>query len=71
MFMAKHKVVNEFQIQGKTIITLDSLRDVDEYRATKIQIDGKKYAFGFIHNKYMYSVDTLESLLGKTVEFVP
>ncbi len=69
MFMAKHKVVDEFQIQGKTIITLDSLQTVDEYRATKIQIDGKKYSFGFIQNEYMYSVDTLEPLLGKTVEF--
>ena len=29
MFMAKHKVVDEFQIQGKTIITLDSLQTVD------------------------------------------
>ena len=68
--MAKHKIIDTFQIQGKTIITLDSLQTDDEYSATKIQIDGKKYSFGLMHNEYLYSVDTLEPLLGKTVEFV-
>ena len=68
--MAKHKIIDAFQIRGKTVITLDSLQNVDEYRATKIKVDEKTYSFVFAHNEYMYVVDTLEPLLGKTVDFV-
>ena len=69
--MAKHKVVNEFQMKGKTVITLDSLETDDEIGAKKIKVDGKEYPFEFTYNDYMYIVDTLDNFLGKTVEFVP
>lgn len=68
--MAKHKVVNEFQMRGKTVITLDSIQAVEEFRTTKIEVEGKKYPYEFTHDEYMYVIDTLEPLLGKTVEFV-
>ena len=68
--MAKHKIVDAFQIRSKTVISLDSLQNVDEYRVNKIKVDGKTYPFGLMHNEYLYSVDTLDCLLGKTVEFV-
>lgn len=70
MLMPEHKVVNEFQMQGKTVITLDSLQVVSEFRATKIRVDGKEYPFEFTYNDYMYVIDTLDHFLGKTVEFV-
>lgn len=68
--MAKHEIIDAFQIRGKTVITLDSLQNDDEHVANKIKVDGKTYSFVYAHNEYMYVVDTLEPLLGKTVEFV-
>ena len=50
--MAKHEIIDAFQIRGKTVITLDSLQNVDEYRATKIKVDEKTYSFVYAHNEY-------------------
>lgn len=71
MFMAKHKIVDEFIIKNKKIIAIDERRTVEEFGVTKILIDGVKYPFGLTHNDYWYVVDIAEPLLGKTVEFVP
>lgn len=68
--MQEHKIVNDFKMRGKSVITLDSVRSVDEFMATKMVIAGKIYSFDLTHNDYMYVVDTTEPLLGKTVRFM-
>lgn len=67
--MSEHKIVNEFKMNGKSVITLDSVQSVDEFGARKMLIGDKLYSFELTHNDYMYVVDTTESLFGKSVRF--
>ena len=68
--MSRHKIVDEFIINNKKVIAIDERRTAEEFGVTNMLIDGVEYPFVLTHNDYWYVVDTLEPLLGKTVEFV-
>jgi len=69
MFMAKHKIVSEFRLKNKMVITLDCKRSLDELGTKNINVGGKNYSYELTHNELMFTVDTTESLINKTVEF--
>ena len=68
--MAQHKIVNEFFLKGKIVITLDSVRSPDEFNTKEVIIDGKRYTYELTHNELMFVINTTESLIDKTIAFV-
>lgn len=67
--MKVFKVVSEFDLKGRKILTLDKPQTSDEYRTTHIICENKKFAYGLTHNDYLIWVESDKSLLGKEIYF--
>jgi hypothetical protein len=70
MFMIEHKILSEFRLKDKMVITLDSPRTADEFDTKKIIIGEKEYSYSITHNDLMLIIDTTESLINQKAKFV-
>ena len=63
-----HKVIDELQIKGNTILTLDNPRPLTDYK--KYLIDGSEYKPIHITNSpRCIAISKTGDFIGKTVEF--
>lgn len=67
--MAEHKVVDEFILNNKLVITVNNKRSLDELGTNRIVVDEKSYPYELTHNEFMFVVYTTESLLDKAISF--
>lgn len=67
--MAEHRVVDEFTLKNKRVITINNKRSLEEIDTKRIVVDGRSYPYELTHNEFVFVVDTTESLLDKTISF--
>lgn len=62
-------VVDEFDVKGTKVLSLDKKRTFDDFEKNSIIANGKKYSCGITHNEYWITVQTKDVLNGAEIIF--
>ncbi len=65
-----YKVVEQMQIKGNEVLTLDKARSFDDYNTSSILVDNVRIPYSLTHAENLIIINTPIELKGKEISFV-
>ena len=67
--MTNYKIIHEIKIDGKSIVTLDKERTIEDMDKKKVIIDNESFEYSLSHGNKSIIINTVKKLNGKNIQF--
>ena len=67
--MTNYKIIHEFKMDGKSVVTLDKERAIEDMGTKRVIIDNESFEYSLSHGDKSIIINTIKELNGKNIQF--